>query len=877
MGNFKVSVIIPIYDVEKYLEETLESVIHQSIGFEKNIELILMNDGSPDNSEKICLEYRDKYPNNIKYIKQKNQGVSKARNNALKEATSDYISFLDSDDIIDKHYYKKGIDMLEKHEDIPFVSFRIKCFDKFEGFHPLDYKYTGNKIIDLDENPDYVQLSSSSVIFRRSALSDEPYDYRLKFSEDAKMLGEILIEYNKYGIISDTLYYYRKRVDDSSAVQRAQSNLSWYFDTLREGYLYLCKLSKKKKNCVTKYIQSLVLYELRWRVSERYNAFLNPQEQLEYENIIKELISYCDVDSIVKQIDVNLAIKIKELMLDDKDVFSKLSYKNNTVNYLDSPLISPNLTFINIEIFEIKNGRLLIEGHVNNIPKSLIEVFYKVNGGKEKKAKVINRPFIRSKFLNEDAYDIYGFAISVDVDSTDNVEVYAKWCGKRVNIKQRMISNSKLRNGHGRFYYDKKKMIICKRNTFYINHKPCFLTMFFKEIMFLLILLLKLKIKQFIFRFLYWLTKPIYGRKNIWLISDRYDVAGDNGEAFFRYLNKKNDKKISPYFVISKKYKDIDRLKEIGNVVTYQSLKYKILFMHSSFIISSHSEPYTTNCFGKSLLYYADLFRFKYVFLQHGITQNSLGAWLNKYRKNISLIVTTNEKERLSMMDETYHYGEDVVKLTGMARYDRLMEKADVENKILIMPTWRGTLAGSVVPGTQTRLYNKMFKESDYYKFYNGLLNDSDLLSLCRKNNYKIKFVIHPSLSAQSVDFKSNDVVEVVKRANYAEEFKTSKLLITDYSSVFFDFAYLNKPVIYTAFDEETFYQNHIFDSGYFDKRRDGFGPVTTNLEDAKREIIKLVENGCKIDKKYKKRIDSFYRYHDNKNSERIYQAMKNI
>ena len=83
-NNYKISVIIPVYNTEKYLEDAINSIINQSIGF-NNIELILINDGSTDNSENICLKYNNKY-NNITYIKQTNQGVSVARNKAVQTA-----------------------------------------------------------------------------------------------------------------------------------------------------------------------------------------------------------------------------------------------------------------------------------------------------------------------------------------------------------------------------------------------------------------------------------------------------------------------------------------------------------------------------------------------------------------------------------------------------------------------------------------------------------------------------------------------------------------------------------------------------------------------------------------------------------------------
>ena len=93
--KYKFSVIIPIYNVENYLEETIDSVINQTIGFNDNIQLILINDGSPDSSEEICERYKKEYPNNIIYLKQENSGVSVARNKGLELATGEIINFLD--------------------------------------------------------------------------------------------------------------------------------------------------------------------------------------------------------------------------------------------------------------------------------------------------------------------------------------------------------------------------------------------------------------------------------------------------------------------------------------------------------------------------------------------------------------------------------------------------------------------------------------------------------------------------------------------------------------------------------------------------------------------------------------------------------------
>ncbi len=91
----KISVIIPVYNTEKYLKRCFDSVIEQDY---QNLELVIINDGSKDNSELIIKEYKEKYPNLISYYKKENTGVADTRNFGIEKATGDYIMFLDSDD-----------------------------------------------------------------------------------------------------------------------------------------------------------------------------------------------------------------------------------------------------------------------------------------------------------------------------------------------------------------------------------------------------------------------------------------------------------------------------------------------------------------------------------------------------------------------------------------------------------------------------------------------------------------------------------------------------------------------------------------------------------------------------------------------------------
>jgi CDP-glycerol glycerophosphotransferase (TagB/SpsB family) len=98
--------------------------------------------------------------------------------------------------------------------------------------------------------------------------------------------------------------------------------------------------------------------------------------------------------------------------------------------------------------------------------------------------------------------------------------------------------------------------------------------------------------------------------------------------------------------------------------------------------------------------------------------------------------------------------------------------------------------------------------------------------------------------------------------------------MITDFSSVAFEMAYLKKPIIYYQFDEDIFFQRHCWQKGYFDYRRDGFGPVVTTKEDLLAEIEKLLKRNCQPELQYLKRMEETFPFRDGRCCERVYQAI---
>ncbi len=119
----KISIVVPIYNAEKYLDRCIQSILNQSY---KDLEIILIDDGSTDSSNKICNNYQ-KRDNRIKFISQKNEGVSAARNRGISEATGEFIGFVDSDDYIQPNMYETLYGLINKYNcDISICGYFIE-------------------------------------------------------------------------------------------------------------------------------------------------------------------------------------------------------------------------------------------------------------------------------------------------------------------------------------------------------------------------------------------------------------------------------------------------------------------------------------------------------------------------------------------------------------------------------------------------------------------------------------------------------------------------------------------------------------------------------------------------------------------------------
>jgi len=855
--NFKFSIIMSMYNAEDYLKEAIDSLINQTIGFEENVELILVNDGSIDNSEEICKIYKNLYPNNIKYIKKANGGLPSAKNKGLEHVSGEYINFFDSDDILSKNTLEEVYNFFERNKlCVDFVSIPLYFFEAETGLHPK-YAYMGkkNRIINLINEPYNFVLSGAACFYKKEVFKDFKFDESYVGEEDTLLNGTIYLQNPRFGYVcqNDVKYNYRKRFTKNSIVDKSGEN--------PDAFITVCKLLDNiiPKDNILNYHKELIIYELRSRFKKINKSIFKSEK--DYNNVLKKYYKYVsliDTYYLVNKTTFGSNPEFKKLVLDINNVpiDSDISVINSVCilkSYATIRNISINNNEISIDVTFNKYGydnlELCIFDEKNNVFNPvLIKGFDSTYNAMYGNFKIDITHLRRFTFALKDIKEIK-FILK---DCKSNM--YFPLESIKLNRKL-FISGAikKIRHNNYVIRFKNRKFVITKRKV----DKLTFLKMFVRD--FLSIAKRKKK-----FAFL-----RIFNRinKKYILINDRALKAGDNGEALFRYICQ-NEPELTKYtyFVISKNSPDFSRLKKFGKVVALGSLKHKLLFLNASHIYSSHTMFEYFNAFdNKNVNYYKDLFNYKFIWLQHGITKDDISYAANQYSKKIDFIIAATNSEYNAFISDKYMYDKNQVLLTGFSRFDLLENEPN--NIITLAPTWRRGF------GEKGEI-DLNFEQSDYYKNYAEILSNKKLKKLLEEKSYTLNFLLHPEMINYKDSFKKfqkDNVINIIdiNQVNYSKVFKESKLFITDFSSTFFDFAYLKKPEIFFQFDRDKYFETH-YKVGYFDYKKDAFGDVLYTPEDVIDKIIHYFKNDFKMEQKYIKRVDKTFKYNDKNNCKRI-------
>ena len=254
-----ISIIVPIYNAEKYLNKCIDSLVNQT---KKELEFILVNDGSTDSSEDIIKSYKDK---RIKYFKNKNQGIGKTRNFGIDKATGKYLMFLDSDDYLDinacEKLYNKAIK--EKSDLVVFDFYRVEETLKevtINNFKSSSLKENPNLLLDINLGP-------CNKLIKRELIdkSNTRFNEELKY-EDTPFVTEIIKNANKISKLNEYLHYYVIHSNSETTVRDERVfDIIKIIDIIREQY----KNEKYIEDVINKLtVRTLTNYTIQQRVQK---------------------------------------------------------------------------------------------------------------------------------------------------------------------------------------------------------------------------------------------------------------------------------------------------------------------------------------------------------------------------------------------------------------------------------------------------------------------------------------------------------------------------------------------------------------------------------------------------------------------------------
>ncbi|MDR2341778.1 MAG: CDP-glycerol glycerophosphotransferase family protein [Campylobacteraceae bacterium] len=810
-SHLKYSVVTAVYNTEKYLNDYFKSLTRQTLDFKKHIELILVDDGSTDNSAKIIKKWQKKFPKNITYIYQENQKQAMARNNGLSIVKNPWVTFIDSDDFVHFDYFYEVDKQLREHAiyDVKMLACNVISYyearNEFKNDRPFKSFFKNEvSIVPSGDLKNFIQLSASSAFFNVSEIKRQGIsfsDSRWPIFEDVhfilKYIAKVSNGYNLF--CSKPKYYYRKRVEQTSSIDISATKKEWCINVLEEAHVDIFNTYKQKYGFVPLFVQNAILYDISWKIKH----FVNDSRRARM---------FLDIE------------KDKVLSLFDK-VFSYIDVK--TIDFFPVELSGFWYYFKIGSIHCFKQDQIKCK-------------FAYIDKYDDKK------DLIRVRFFGDEKIDIFFDGKKADI-------IYSKI------IKREFLTRLFIHENH--IWVKLKKSaqsITCK-----IGGRDVECGLGSKKYKFLSGLQLLSTFNE----------QRQTNKNRYWILMDRDINADDNAEHFYRFIAK-NYPKQKIYFAIRKDSADWKRLNKEGfNLIEFGNSSYLSYLKGADKLISSHMDKYIVE-------YRKGILKGKhFIALQHGVIKDNLSAWLNNVP--IDLFITTTDKEYISIAGDftTYNMGTKEVVKTGLARHDKLFEFSKniaTQKKLLIMPTWRIYLTTRQVGTGKNILLNDFFN-SEYAKVWFSLLKSKTLANLAQKYNFQIQFFPHSNMENYFKAIKFDKHIEIIFRDNensIQNYFTNASILLTDYSSIAFEMAYLQKGVLYYQFDEESFFREHLYIRGYFDYREDGFGPVATNEENLLKELEAIMKRKGKPTKKYLERMQETFPVRDGKNCERTYRAI---
>ena len=803
------------------------------------------------------------------------------------EKEFDYISFIKAGDIYDfnnTNKQKKKICTQLKDEDI----FTMPIIYDEETKYPLNTNIQKEEQIFIEDKPNKIWCHISSVFFSKDLLKKlkEYKTENIKYYFEKDILTKLITINGGYKVLSNVRLKTNEPLENIFEGKKESYDRECFFNIFK-FVEDLAQFSNMNFGKILNYIQYIIIYSIKDiftnNANMRNKQILKESEVEEFFLRIGNMLNQYNVDNkIIMDTIGNKKMNYFILSLKDKDYKKRTTYENYEnsiyVMYEDIPIFNASKMDIQILLMDYIDEKLIITARYNfPFDEKKLSIFAKYDNKLIEAKK--NYVYSDYKVLGKVIYSNYTFDIEIPLkrqgkDEKKYIEFYISNGSNNVKLNIKFLKPLARLSRLKYAYWSIGNYTLNYRNKGILVMENTKLRHFSREIKFLIYLL---KSKSYekkysaIIRMLYHITKPFY-KKEIWLFEDKIYKGGDNGEYLYTYASNQEDG-ISKYYILKKGCIDAKRFKkENKKYVKFGSLYHKLLFLNSNIVFETHNNFTKQHSFDDKIeRFFRDLYNSKNVCIQHGLTTQSIAYLTNRINDNLKRYYLASPVEKMNIQNKEYDYNgkhEEILKLTGCPRYDGL--KNNDQKQILITPTWRNYLALPSIGYGKTRRYNNDFIKSDYFKIYNSIINDKKLIEKAKETGYKIIYLLHPVTSSQINDYDRNNYVKLIAATddlNYEDILTKSSLMVTDYSGVQFDFAYMYKPIVY-------FHPNELpptYEEGAYKYETMSLGEIVKDKDKLINVLCEYMDNDCKIKDEYRKRIDNFFVYHDYNNSKRVY------
>lgn len=859
-----ISVVVAAYDVERYLPTLLRSFERQTID-RGLLQFVFVDDGSTDSTGSRLDEWSRSSGADVTVVHQSNTWIAGARNVGLAQATGQWVTFVDADDELDERYFEEVAKFIDLHasDEVALLAAHLLLLDDdgtVTDGHPSRKRFEkGSRIVDMRLDP-IVQTGVNAAFMRRDLIvaSGLEFDERVRPTfEDAHFVARYLLRnhLHKIGLMASAKYRYRQRGDGTSTMQTSHDDRRKYTDVLRHGHLGLLE-EASAIGAVDRWVANTVLYDLvgyfRRERAIRSPSALAPVDAFdEFHELAAAVLDRVGSEAVrsFDLLPVEFAVRRAMLVGYQAD-----ADRPSTVNLAR---VDEAHQLVQLQYWftrDIPTERITVDGHEVTPEFETVQdfVFY-------------GRPLVRRRVL----WIPRGFVTEMHVDDQQVVFARGEVPNHYATLTRRQLEPQIL--AQRRRVVDPNEVELTnKQHVWRAVRERAISTR--KS-------LRKSAIRNAVAPALARSRRARDKFEGAWVFIDRDTDANDNAEHAYRYVLRHRPD-INAFFVLNRDSKDWDRLQREGfRMVAFRSLEWVQLMLHAEHVASSHIADFVTKPLPVSKFGHP---RFHFTFLQHGVINYDLSRWLNSKRPDLFVVSTPQEREAIAGHGQ-WIFSEHEVVLTGLPRFDALLEKSRSKREaerdlILVMPTWRHYLVGAQVAGSGAWERDDRFMESRFAKEYTALMSSPELRALAKRTGKRLALMPHPLLRPYLTDFHLPDDVEILDFAvdGVQDVLARSAAFVTDFSSLAFDAAFIDVPVVYFHFDlREFFGGSHSGRRGYFDYDEAGFGEVTGSVEEVERAIERVAEAAFRPSATFRERARRTFVTRDGRNSERVIQMME--